>query len=104
MNENLKHYIVIGPERMLHPGSWDPPEPPDYGRDVALIKNASNATEAKWAATKVWDKIDGVFSLPRENRMEGVHPLKGVKVERVEGPISSSGWAYFVDLNMKGNT
>jgi hypothetical protein len=95
----MAHYVVLGPERQLRPMRWDPPEPPEYGRDVAFVANAPNANAAKWAAARLWEKFDGIFSLPRENRGDGKHPLAGVTVERFDEPDSPSGWGrYYADL------
>ncbi len=98
----MSDYIVIGPERMLRDRSYaDKPEPPEWGRDVCYVANAPTAKDAKWAASRRWERVDGIWSLPRENRGDGKHPLAGVRTERpLEGDGSPGGWGrYYVDLD-----
>ncbi len=95
----MRDYVVLGPDRELRPGSYDPPEPPEWGRDVALVRNAPNAHEAKWAAVRLWDRVDHIWSLPRENRGDGRHPLADVTAALADADDLGGGWGpYVVDL------
>ena len=76
-------YIVLSPEYETSPMCWDPPEPPEYGRDVALIVNAASPSQAKWAAARLWERHQ-LCSWPAEMRRDGRHPLSGVTVERAD--------------------
>lgn len=90
----MTNYVVISPEHTTHYGSEL--EPPEEGVDVALIVNAPNATKAKWAATRLWERHYGRLSWPATARGDGLHPLTGVTVERVadddEEQLDPSGW------------
>ena len=92
-------YIVLSPEHQTSYGSEL--EPAEWGKDVALIVNARNAQEAKWAASRLWDKHHGRWSWSWEARGDGRHPLAEVTVERVpEGePLGPYGWTpFYADL------
>ena len=96
----MADYIVVSPE---HQTSYRSElEPAEWGTDVALVVNARNAQEAKWAASRLWDKHHGPWSWSREARGDGRHPLAEVVVERVpEGePLGPYGWTpFYVDLH-----
>ena len=97
----MTDYVVIGPERMLRDASYDPPEPPEWGRDVCFVANAPTANAAKWAASRLWDWHDSWRSLPKENRADGKHPLAGVTVQVAEEGDRDGAWGpYFADMSM----
>ena len=93
----MTDYIVLSPEYETAPMCWDPPEPPEYGRDVALIVNAATASQAKWAAVRLWERHQR-RSWPAEMRLDGRHPLSGVTAGRVQS-LGPSGWTpFYADL------
>ena len=49
----MKHYSVISPTYEIFGGSWDPPEPPELGKDYIEVE-ANNKREAKIFAVKIW--------------------------------------------------
>ena len=96
----MSDYVVLSPEYEKYPMCWDPPEPPEYSRDAALIVNAATASQAKWAAARLWERHQRI-SWPGEMRADGRHPLSGVTVERVpeDEPLGPFGWMpFYVDL------
>lgn len=76
----MRHYVVVTPEYQTHPGS--DLEPPEYGRDVALVSNVKDSTESKWVAVEFWEDTQR-YSWPAEQRRDGKHPLTGVSARRV---------------------
>ncbi len=48
----MKHYEVYSPEFMMYGGSYDPPEPPEYGACFSYVK-AETPARAKAAALRL---------------------------------------------------
>lgn len=102
----MPHYVVVSPEFMTHYQTET--EPSEYGTSIAAVANAANASEAKWAAARLWDKIEGTMSYPSQQRRDGEHPLTGVAVIKADKiPLNNSdhppeywgNWGkYYVDL------
>lgn len=74
----LRPYYVVSPEYMTDHGSYDPPEPPEYGCDVFEVE-ARTRREAIIAGVRL--ALAGPRSYARDNRLDGVSPHAGYRAE-----------------------
>lgn len=86
------YYSIETPEYETSPMRYDPPEPPEHGRDWALVV-ATSAREAVTVAVKAWLKGETacVYDGPRpkwmgdtyceRQRQDGCNPFTGVRAQ-----------------------
>src|SRR5678816_4645687 len=87
---NEHYYEVVTPEYEMYPMGYDPPEPPEYGCDWAMVV-ATSAREAVNKAVKAWVQhenpcvYDGYQQRQRyyceRKRSDGENPWTGVRAQ-----------------------
>ena len=74
----MKKYSVITPEVMFYAGSYDPPAPPEFGRDYVEVE-ANTKKEARVVAVREFRNRKSKWI--EERRGDDLSPFTGLLVE-----------------------
>ena len=77
----MPRYGVVTPEFEVYGGSYDPPEPAEFGRDYLEIE-APTTTEAKVLAVRIWRAKNNRTYVRQQAELDAC-PFTGIKAERV---------------------